>query len=233
MVLALFLKNKKWAKRCLISCVVISVFFTNSFFSDEAVRLWEYPITLDNEMAASYDVGIVLGGGMVTIEAQSNRMTFRNNVDRMLQAVELYKKGKIKKFLFSSGSGSLIYRDMLESALLKKYLINIGIPDSVMLVDSLSDNTYQNAIYSAEILKRKCPNGKYLLITSSVHMRRAIGCFKKAGIEVTPYSTNKQAGKRIIDFKHYLIPDIEALGVWDKLIHEIVGYLMYAIKGYL
>lgn len=232
-LLALFLKNKKWSRRCLIYGVVVSLFFSNSFISDVAVSLWEYPITLDNEMAASYDVGIVLGGGMVTVDAQSKRMTFRNNIDRMLQAVELYKKGIIKKMLFSSGSGSLIYRDMLESALLKKYLVTIGIPDSVILVDSLSDNTYQNAIYSADILKKNCPDGKYLLITSSIHMRRAMGCFKKVGINVYPYSTNKQTGKFIFDFKHYIIPSIEALGAWDQLIHEIVGYLVYDIEGYL
>jgi len=232
-LLAFFLKNKKWSRRCLIYAVVVTLFFSNSFISDEAVRLWEYPITLDNEMAASYDVGIVLGGGMITIDAQTKRMTFRNNVDRVLQAVELYKEGKIKKMLFSSGSGSLVYRDMLESALLKKYLVSIGIPDSVILVDSLSDNTYQNAVNSAEILKKDCPNGKYLLITSSIHMNRAVGCFKKAGIAVTPYSTDKKTGKRIFDFKHYFIPSVEALIAWDSLIHEVVGYLMYAVCGYL
>ena len=232
-LLALFLKNKKWAKRCLIYGVIVSSFFSNSFISDIAVGLWEYPITLDNQMDSSYDVGIVLGGGMITIDAQNKRMTFRNNVDRMLQAVELYKKGKIKKMLFSSGAGSLIYRDMLESALLKKYLVSIGIPDSVILVDSLSDNTYQNAIYSKQILKKNCPNGKYLLITSSIHMRRAMGCFKKAGINIVPYSTNKQIGRFVFDFKHYLIPSIEAFGAWDSLIHELVGCIVYRIKGYL
>jgi uncharacterized SAM-binding protein YcdF (DUF218 family) len=232
-LLALFLKNRKWSKRCLIYAVVVTLFFSNSFISDEFIRLWEYPITLNDEMEESYDVGIVLGGGMITIDAQTKRMTFRNNVDRVLQAVELYKRGKIKKILFSSGSGSLVYRDMLESALLRKYVISIGIPDSVILVDSISDNTYQNAIYCADILKKDCPKGKYLLITSSIHMRRAIGCFKKAGIEVTPYSTDKRTGKRIFDFKHYLIPSIEALSAWNSFIHEIIGYLMYAVRGYL
>jgi uncharacterized SAM-binding protein YcdF (DUF218 family) len=233
LLLALFLKNKKWSKRCLIYCVIVTLFFTNPFLANEAVGLWEYPITQDKDMAVSYDAGIVLGGGMVTIDADYNRMTFRNNVDRIMQAVNLYKTGRIKKMIISGGSGSLIFRNMLEASLLKRYFVTIGIPDSVMLIDSLSDNTYQNAVNSAQIIKKDFPNGKFLLITSSQHMRRAKACFEKAGISVTPYSTNKLTGKRIFNYQQFIIPDIEALGNWNSLIHEIFGYMVYSMSGYL
>jgi len=233
LVLALFLKNAKWSRRCLKYAVILVLFFTNFFISDEVARLWEYPVTKNSDLAESYDVGIVLGGGMITIDKQYDRLTFRNNVDRILQAVSLYKEGRIKKMLISSGSGSLVYRDMLESALLRKYLVTIGIPDSVMMIDSLSDNTHQNAINSAAMLKQDSPGGKYLLITSSIHMRRAIGCFKHEGIDVTPYCTNQITGKRIFDLQHYLVPSLEAIGNWEKIIHEIAGYVMYAMMGYL
>lgn len=122
---------------------------------------------------------------------------------------------------------------MLEASLLKRYLLTIGIPDSVMLIDTLSDNTRENAINSARIIKKEFPKGKFLLITSSMHMRRAKACFEKAGIAVTPYCTNKQTGKRIFDYKQFIIPDIEALGNWNSLIHEISGYMVYAMSGYL
>jgi len=233
LLLALFLRNKKWSRRCLIYCVIVTLFFTNPFLANQAIRLWEYPITQDKDLAVSYDAGIVLGGGMVTIDTDYDRLTFRNNVDRILQGVSLYKTGRIKKLLISSGSGSLIFRNMLESALLKRYLLTIGIPDSVMLIDSLSDNTHQNAINSAQIIKKEFPNGKFLLITSSMHMRRAKACFEKAGINVIPFSTNKITGKWLSDYKHIFVPDIEALSKWNSLIHEIFGYLVYDISGYI
>ncbi|MFA4852892.1 MAG: YdcF family protein [Bacteroidales bacterium] len=233
LLLALLLRNKKWAKRCLVFVTIMTLFFTNQFIADEVIRLWEYPITQDKELAASYDAGVVLGGGMVTIDTDYDRMTFRNSTDRIFQAVGLYKTGRIKKILISSGSGSLMFRDMLESPLLKRYLLTVGIPDSVILIDSLSDNTHQNAVNSAKILKKEFPAGKFLLITSSIHMRRAMGCFKKAGIQVTPYSTDKLTGKRIFRIGHLFIPGIDALEVWNKLIHEVIGYAVYAIWGYL
>ena len=233
LLLALFLRNKKWAKRCLIFVAIITLFFTNQFIADEAIRLWEYPITEDKKLSASYDVGIVLGGGMVTIDTDYNRMTFRNNTDRIFQAIGLYKTGGIKKMLISSGSGSLLFRNMREAPLLKRCLLTAGIPDSVVIIDSLSDNTHQNAVNSAEILHKEFPSGKFLLITSSYHMRRAIGCFNKAGVKVIPYSTCKITGRRVFRIGHMIIPSIDALDNWNRLIHEVVGYMVYAVFGYL
>lgn len=234
MMLGILLKNKKNARRMQITCVIVSLFFSNSFISDGAYGLWESRVTTDAQLSGTYDVGVVLGGGMVTIDAQTDRMTFRNNTDRFLQALSLYKSGKIKKILFSSGSGSLVYRDMLESSLLKKYMVSVGVPDSIVLVDSLSDNTFQNAEYSKKILDEKYPNGKFLLITSSIHMKRALACFEKAGLRVTPYCTNPMTGeKRNFDLMHMLVPNIEAIDTWNKLIHEIFGYVMYYVMGYL
>jgi uncharacterized SAM-binding protein YcdF (DUF218 family) len=233
LLLAVFLKNKKWSRRCLIYAVIVTLFFTNCFIAAEFTRLWEYPITQDKDLDTTYDAGIVLGGGMVTIDTHYDRMTFRNSVDRILQGVSLYKTGRIKKILISSGSGSLIFRNMLEASLLKRYLITIGIPDSVILTDTTSDNTYQNAVNSAKILHKEFPSGKFLLITSSFHMRRALKCFIKAGIDATPYSTDIKTGEnRAFDIVSFLVPNTGALDTWNHLIHEWVGYLAYDAWGY-
>lgn len=232
-ILTLILKNKKWSRRCLIYGIAFLLFFSNSFIATEALRLWEYPLTEDKNLAETYDAGIVLGGGMVTIDTDYDRMTFHNNTDRMLQALRLYKDGKIKNIILSSGSGSMVYRDMLEASLLKRYFVNIDVPDSAIIIDSLSDNTHENAVNTAKILKSKYPEGKFLLITSSMHMRRAIGCFKHEGIEVTPFSTCLITGERELDFGHLIVPNMEAIGQWDSLIHEVAGYIIYAVSGYL
>jgi len=234
LILAAILVNDwKKSRRLLIACIIVFFFFSNSFMLNEAMRLWEIQVTKTSDIKQTYDCGIVLGGGMVTYDDDYDRIAFQQNTDRIMQAVYLYKIGKIKTMLISSGSGSLVYRDMLEATLLKKYCISIGIPDSVILVDSLSDNTRQNAINSAQILKRRFPQGKFLMITSAFHMRRALACFKHEGIIADKYSTNKCGGKRVYYFDHMFIPNLEALVLWDKLIHEVFGYCVYSLFGYL
>ena len=195
--------------------------------------MWEYKITPDERLSKSYDVGIVLGGGMVTIDKRYNRITFRTNTDRVLQAIALYKEGRIKKILLSSGSGKLVERYQNEARILKPYLVEIGIPETDILTDTLSNNTRQNALESAKILNKNYPKGKFLLITSAEHMRRAMGCFRKVGLDVTSYPTNVQTGPRKYYFDTLFIPNIEALGEWSGLTHEIFGYISYAIMGYI
>src|SRR5271157_3768111 len=89
-LLSFFIKNKARSRRLLLSALIVAGFFTNSLISVTAVHIWEYPVTPDKNLA-KYDVGIVLGGGMVTNDVENNRLTFRNNTDRILQGVSLYK----------------------------------------------------------------------------------------------------------------------------------------------
>jgi len=211
------------------------LFFSNSFIVDEFIRLWEIPITKDTGLQnKSFDAGIVLGGGMITKDVENNRMIFRNNVDRILQAVYLYDKKIIKKIIISSGSGSLVYRNMLEASLLKQYLVNsIKIPSDDIIIDSLSDNTHENAIHTSKIINTYFKNGNFLLITSAIHMRRALGCFKKQDINVMPYSTDKITGKRRWDILYLISPNIQAIVKWQNLIHEVIGYYIYRLMGYI
>lgn len=232
LVSGLFFKNAKRKKRVYISAVVFSIFFTNPAIVDELLRCWEEPFTV-NDKNITYEAGIVLGGGMVTIDNDYDRLIFRDNTDRFLQALHLYKNGQLNKIILSGGSGSLVFKEFLEASLIKRYLVEIGVPDSAILIDSTSDNTYQNAVNCAEIIKTQCTEGHYLLITSALHMKRAKACFDKQGLCVSTFPTNKFVGPRRTDIGYYLIPDTEALIRWEKFIHEVLGYLIYTIMGYI
>jgi uncharacterized SAM-binding protein YcdF (DUF218 family) len=61
-----------------------------------------------------------------------------------------------------------------------------GIESSRILLETRSSNTYENALYSAEMLRPK-RGERWLLVTGASHMPRAIGSFRKAGVEVEPW----------------------------------------------
>lgn len=232
LIVGLFLKNAKRKKIMYIIAVACLIIFTNPAIIDELLRCWEVPFAREDKSTV-YEAGIVLGGGMVTIDNDYNRLIFQENTDRFLQALHLYKRGRIKKILLSGGAGSMVFRDFLEASLIKRYLIEIGVPDSAILVDSTSDNTHQNAVNCAEIIRKEPQSGRYLLITSSLHMKRAKACFVKQGISVNAFPTNKIVGPRRTDIGYYLIPDTEALIRWEKFIHEVLGFLTYKIMRYI
>lgn len=228
-----FRKRPVLQKRLRITGFVMLLFFTNSFIADEALNCWEWKMLKEQQMDSVYEAGIVLGGGMITYDNEHGRSIFRQNTDRILQALHLYKSGRIKKIIISSGAGSIIYTDIIESRLLKNYLLDIGIPDSVLLIDTVSNNTYENAKFTANIINNHQLKGRFLLITSAFHMQRAMGCFRKAGINVIAYPTNKMIGKRKFYMSHLFVPHHLNLEKWDKLLHEITGYLIYKMMGYL
>ena len=228
-----FAKNKSRKKKILVFTLVIIYTFSNSFLFNKVMHLWEYPAFNENTITKPFDVGIVLGGGMVENDPAMGRVNFRGSTDRFLQTLGLYKTKKIKKILLVGGDARLFKNDEIESVMLKKYFILLGIPDSDIVVETKSINTFENAKFTKPILENKFKNCSYLLITSGYHIRRALGCFKKIGLNPIPYSTDRRSGPDKYDLDFLLIPDVGILCSWNGLFHEWFGYITYFIMGYI
>jgi len=61
-----------------------------------------------------------------------------------------------------------------------------GIEPGRVILETLSNNTYENAFYSFKLIKPK-PGDRWLLVTGASHMPRAIGSFREVGFEVEPW----------------------------------------------
>ena len=231
LLLSLFSKTPKRKKRFLLTSIVLLLVFSNSFLFDEAMRAWEMKATKTSDIPGTYDAGIVLSG-MIAYDHSFDRIQFDRRNDRLMQALSLYKMKKIKKLVLTGGSGSLVHTYIKESELIKKFLTDIGIPAEDLIIENKSNNTRENAIFAKEILQKELPGGKFLLITSAFHMRRALACFEKAGIEVLPYCADRYSGPRKFYPDHLLLPNAKILFDWNDLIHEMLGYIVYKIMGY-
>ncbi len=230
LALALFHKNRRVRRRSLLTGFVILLVFSNTFFVNKIAGLWAIqPVPVNRK----YDVGVVLGGSTATYEAKYHRVTFKGNIDRLLQAVEMYHRGKIKKILVTGAAGNLMYPHIKEAKLLRSFLLNIGIPQRDILMDTLAENTHQNAVYAKILLQRHRRVPSVLLFTSSMHMRRALACFRHEGIDAVPYATNLLNTETQWNVEYLLIPDAANFLVWNGLVHEMSGYVVYRIMGYI
>lgn len=231
LLFSLFSKNEKRKRRTFIGSIVLLIFLSNCFIFDECMRAWEIKAVSTEQLDSTYDIGVVLGG-MIRYDEELDRLQFDRGSDRLLQAVELYKKGIIKKILFTGGSGSILIPEAKEAFYAQRFLLTLGIPQEDIIIETESRNTKENAVFTKKILDEKYPDSKILLITSAFHMRRSMGCFSKVGLKPTPYSTDRFSGPRKLGFDHLLIPNMGALLGWDTLIHEMTGYMVYKIAGY-
>jgi uncharacterized SAM-binding protein YcdF (DUF218 family) len=230
LVIAIYSKKEKRRKTCFLFAFVLLLFFSNSFIFDECVRLWEIPAKKYTDLKV-YDAGIVMGG-MSVYDEEYDRPQFYRGVDRLIQAIELYKRGNIKKIIFTGGSGRILHPEMKEGNYLKRYFYYLGIPQEDIIIESESQNTHENALFTKTLIDKNKITGHYLLITSAFHMRRSQACFDVVGLTTEPYSTDRYAGPRKWEFDHLFIPNASILYDWTNLIHEIVGYFTYMATGY-
>jgi uncharacterized SAM-binding protein YcdF (DUF218 family) len=232
LVYSFFTKVEGRAKKLRIIAVVMLYLFSNPFLVDEGFRAWE-PVTPDWDiMTTKFDAAIVLGG-IGDVDLRLKKINFGASADRLLQTLKLYHQGKVKKIIYTGGSGSVEFPEKKEGLFVQKYLHQIQFPDTALIVESESRNTYENAVFTKKILDSLKIKGKFLLVTSGFHMNRSLAIFKKAGYEnIFPYVTNRSSGIRRHTPDHLFIPNAGALLGSDLLIHEWVGYLIYKIRGY-
>ena len=223
LICALILKSKR--KKILYTTIFIFYIFTNSFIADSFSRAWEVPRF---NPTSTYDVGIILGG-ITDYDKITKAHNFNKNVDRLIDAEQLYHLGIIEKIMISGGNGMILKNEYLEANSIKNHLLKNKIPSEDILIENKSRNTKENATYSAVILKNKFPNGDFLIITSAKHMRRAQYCFDKADIRTTAFPTDCTTSYTNLRFEYLFLPRTDALEVWENLFHEWVGYIVYRI----
>ncbi len=232
----LVLLKKVWHTPFRKSLLVLTIFiyvFSNSFLVDEVVRAWEFEDDGIFKKDTKYDLAIVLGG-MGRIDERQQKFDFTGSGDRLFQVLPLYYGKRVNKICITGGSGSIKHPTHREATYVKYYLKSIAIPDSNIIIENNSKNTFENAVFTKQILDSLQFNGSVLLVTSSFHMRRSLAIFKKAGYKnLTPYITNKFTGNRKFEFDYCLLPNSEALNSFNLILHEITGYIIYKLRGYL
>jgi len=191
--------------------IILLLFFTNNIIFLEFARLWE-PEGEKIEEVGHYDVTVVLGG-MAEYNNDLDRISLRRGGDRIWQAIHLYLIDKVNKILISGDSGYLVDKGLNEAEQFKQILMEECIPEEDILVESVSKNTYQNALESKKILDKTPHQEKVLLVTSALHMRRSKACFQKVGFKnfdtfTTDHYTVPTRGYY---FDQYIIPNESVL----------------------
>ena len=201
--------------------------FSNGFIYGLFNRKWNIEFDIKNKQ---YDYGILMGG-MISLNSTPENIQFLKNNDRLLNTIELYKNGTIKKILITGASGSMT-SEMKEAYILKGFLQKIGIPSKNILIEEKSKNTYENAIYCQQIINNLHPKNDVncLAISSDYHMRRTLACFNKTNINIDPYV--KKPSIKHFDLEGIIVPQSHILFKWKVIFHEIVGYYTYKLIGY-
>ena len=131
------------------------------------------------------DVIIMLGGGAYpdTPDVGGQGTLCAAPDSRLLTAARLQRKLDVPILL----SGGQVYSDTgAEAKIAERILLDLGVPQEQILVETKSVNTTQNAKFSVELMKEKHLT-RPILVTSAFHMRRGMLNFEKQGLEPVPF----------------------------------------------
>jgi vancomycin permeability regulator SanA len=161
-------------------------------------------ITIDglNDELGYVDVAVVLGNKIEENGEPSNRLK-----SRLDKAIELYEEKFFDYIIVSGGVGK---EGFDEAVVMKEYLVNEGIDEESILVDSKGNNT----MFTAENTKGMMDEYDFdsvMIITQFYHISRCKLAFSKVGFEEA-YSAHSQ---------HYELRDIYSI------FREFIGYYKY------
>lgn len=132
---------------------------------------------------------------------------------RLDAAVEYLSENPDTKVIVSGGQGA--NEDITEAAGMREYLLEAGIDAGRILVEDASTNTYENLVFSGNILDRE--QDSVVLVTNNFHVFRAMKIAQKQGYEyVYGLSASSVAG---------LLP--------NNMLREFVGVLKDFFMGNL
>ena len=225
---------KSKGKKILWAGILLLLLFSNPFLSNLALLAWEPPYKSFNEIPPT-EIGVVLTEVTNLNKTASDRTFFGKGADRITQALQLYRMGKIKKILITGGQGLNPTNAYAEAELLKRFLIMTGMPETDILTEEKSVNTRENAVFTKEFLGKNgiSTDQEFVLITSAFHMPRSEKCFAKVGLKTIPFPVDYYSHDVKYDLPTLLYPRAEALNNWQILFKEFLGLLMYRVMGYI
>lgn len=173
---------------------------------------------------------IVLGGDeQKHISEARKEPVALDSMRRYVKFAELSKRYPKAKIVFSGGSGLLKPNDrILDSDIAKEILTSIGVRTDRMTIEKKSRNTYENAVFTADIVRPKA-NQTWLLVTSAWHMPRAMATFRQAGWNVHPAPTGFFTTGDYPFFLRFCFE--EQMRLLTLAAHEYIGLVAYNLMG--
>jgi uncharacterized SAM-binding protein YcdF (DUF218 family) len=174
----------------------------------------------------SGDVIILLGGGMVegVPDLSGTTAPSLSTMGRIVTAVRLYQRLGLP--IIVTGGRMNDDADSAIATVAKRLLMDLGVPEKIIIVEDRARDTAQNARLTAAIC-RQLGFSKPILLTSAYHLKRARMAFDAAGMHVTPFPAYFLGSRNISYTWRHLLPRAGSLWTSTNALHEYLGILYY------
>lgn len=179
----------------------------------------------------TYDAVLLLGG--VTDElvaSQTGQPAYNDNVERLVVTYSLLRENRARVAVVSGAAMDPALERWGEARVLADQLVAWGIAPDRVIVEPQARNTRENAVYCAEIVRRR-GDAKLLAVTSAFHVPRALDTFRAVDLPVDVLPVDFRAapnGGRELE----ILPRAGEFAVSARAMRELLGRIVYRGVGY-
>lgn len=239
MALILWWRKSRFVPIPVLTALLVLLLSSNSWVANSLVQSLEWQQIPQGALPTA-DAIVVLGGATKSKFPPRPSVDLSEAGDRVLYGAQLYRQGKAPLIIASGGRINWRGGGSAESADMAEIMRTLGVPDSAILQDPTSFNTYQNAVNVQQILKKQGIR-RILLVTSAMHMPRSLAIFQRLGIDTVAAPTDflvtrqelAEPNSSIEASLLNIVPDAFRLEMTTRALKEYLGTLIYRLRGWL
>ena len=224
----------KWGKRWLTLLAVLYWILSTPLCSNtlEAILSHGYDTQASPVQVEGVEAIIVLGGGSSTLRSDGQEMDALSNpgILRVWEGARLYENLDQPWVIVSGGMNERAGALTPESIPMRDLMLDLGVPAERILLESSSQNTYEQALRLRSLLDTHGIEN-FVLVTSPTHMRRAMATFIGRGFNPIPSSSQQHSAGFLADHLVFL-PDSDALEASRLAMREGMALVYYGLRGW-
>jgi uncharacterized SAM-binding protein YcdF (DUF218 family) len=228
-LLGLLLWRHAFGRRLLALSLILLLLLSLPVTSELLYRTLETePVITPERIAADKPQAIVVLGGGRDLDAPeyAGDTISPRTLGRLRYAAKLARETGLPVIPSGGNPGAigvaeaLIARDLLTG--------EFGVP--VMTIERRSNTTWENARYTAQLMKQQGIE-RIILVTDAGHMNRSLYAFERNGITPIPAPTHYlSVTRRTVSLAERYLPSGSALKESSDALHELLGLLWYRLK---
>jgi uncharacterized SAM-binding protein YcdF (DUF218 family) len=165
------------------------------------------------------------------------RLYVETNIDanRAFGAMRMWRQGLVSKIVLTGGILYWTTNEAVPEAKSMFELLNehFGLDSTDVILESMAQNTRDNALYTREALTEAGLGLDIILVTNAYHMPRSVAVFEKAGFTVTPapvgYFSDTEINNNPLTWLPGTIPLFES----SIALREYLGMAVYKALGWI
>jgi len=178
-------------------------------------------------MPKGIDSLVILGGGIreYAPDISGLGVPSDDSLCRIVLGARVYRELQVPIIV----SGGIVAGEIPEARIMKKFLVDLGVAEHMVILEEESRDTDDNISRVKEICIRmgfKHP----AIVTSAYHMKRALLLAKSKGLEAVPVATDFKTWPNRRFYSYHFLPEAGCLRNSAIAIKEYMGMAYYGMK---